>query len=64
MKRLFTFLTLAGFAGVANAHVLDGHSSIFDQLAHQLVGIHHLPVLLIIALGAWLVWRVARRDKS
>ena len=64
MKRLFTFLSFAGIAGVANAHVLDQHRGIVDQLAHQLLGVHHLPVLLIIALGAWLAWRVARRGKS
>ena len=64
MKRLITFLLFAGSAGVVNAHMLDEHRSIFDQLAHQLVGVHHVPMLLLIALGAWLVWRVARRGKS
>jgi hydrogenase/urease accessory protein HupE len=63
MKVLVALLSTAGLAGVANAHVLVESQSLFDQLFHQLVGLHHLPVMLVIGLLVWLVLR-AKRDSS
>ena len=64
MKSLLALLTIAGFAGVANAHMLDESRSLFDQIGHQLLGLHHLPMVLVIALVVWLALRANRRDSS
>ena len=64
MKFLFALASVIGLPAVANAHMLDEHRSLFDQLAHQLVGVHHLPGLAIIVLAAWVLWRVVRNDRA
>ena len=64
MKSLVTLLSIAGLAGVANAHVLEEGHSLGDQVSHQLLSMHHLPMLLVIALVVWLAFRANRRDSS
>ena len=64
MKSLLAFLPIAGFSGVANAHVLEESRSLLDQVSHQLLGVHHLPMVLVIALVVWLALRANRRDSS
>ena len=64
MKSLLTLLSLAGLAGAANAHVLEEGHSLSDQVSHQLLSMHHLPMLLVIALVVWLAFRANRRDSS
>ena len=64
MKSLLASLPIAGFAGVANAHVLEESRSLLDQVSHQLLGLHHLPMVLVIALVVWLALRAKRRDSS
>ena len=61
MKRIFAVLLIAGLAGTANAHMLEEHNGLVAQLTHQLLGLHHLLPLLIIAVAFGLL---ARRKKS
>ena len=64
MKSLLTFLSIAGLSGVANAHVLEEGQSLTDQVTHQLLSMHHTPMLLVILLVVWLAFRANRRDSS
>jgi hypothetical protein len=50
-----------GFASVADAHMLGADEGLFHQLYHQVLGVHHLPILLLIAVAGWLVVRKLRR---
>ncbi len=58
MMRLKTgiFLTIAAFAQ-ANAHTAGGDESIPYELWHQLFGVHHLPVTILLAVGAIMLFR-------
>ena len=62
--RKFPILML-GMATIqtASAHSLDGDASLAQEIAHQLTGAHHLPLLLMVVVGlAALV--LARRGKQ
>lgn len=65
MKKLMTSLILlTGSANVTLAHSLPGDEGLMNQLDHQLLGLHHLPLtLLAIAAGVMLLrhWRLNRR---
>jgi hypothetical protein len=57
MRMITSLLLLAGFAGPAIAHTGDGIP--LAALSHQIFGLHHLPVSIllvvatIIAFGHW-----------
>jgi hypothetical protein len=61
MRTKIAVLMTTGFAGVANAHTLAADEGLFHQLYHQVLGLHHLPILLLIAIAGWLVVRKIRR---
>ncbi len=50
-------------AGVAGAHPLGPEQSLLDQLGHQLIGAHHLPLLLIAVVAVVAVGRLLRRKQ-
>lgn len=61
MRTVLTVILL-GTAGLAGAHTLGAERGIFDQLGHQLLGAHHLPLLLLVAVACVLaVRRYSRR---
>ena len=63
MRSLLAF-TLVALAGAAGAHPLGPEQSFFDQLGHQLLGAHHLPLLLVIAVvGVFAARRLLRRKQ-
>lgn len=64
MKSLLTLVSIAGLAGAADAHVLEESQSLSEQVGHQLLSMHHTPMLLVIALVVWLAFRANRRDSS
>lgn len=60
--RTLLAVILLGAAGLAGAHSLGAERGIFDQLGHQLLGAHHLPLLLLAAVVCVIaVRRIARR---
>ena len=65
MKQLITSLILlAGSTGIAGAHTLAGDEGLVTQLDHQLLGLHHLPLtVLLIVIGVILFrrWRALRK---
>ena len=63
--RTLLAVILLGTAGLAGAHTLGAESGIFDQLGHQLLGAHHLPLLLLVAVVCvFAVRRLARRQQD
>ena len=62
MKRFIASLVLlTGSFGTAVAHTLPGDEGLLQQLDHQLLGLHHLPLtILLIVVGVALFrrWRV------
>jgi hypothetical protein len=65
MKRLITSLILlAGSTGIAGAHTLAGGDGLLAQLDHQLLGVYHLPLtVLLIVIGVILLrrWRAVKK---
>jgi hypothetical protein len=59
MKRIGTSLVLlAGLASTANAHTLAANEGLLLRLDHQLLGLHHLPLtILLVVAGIWLFIR-------
>lgn len=68
MKRLMTSLVLlAGTSGIALAHNLPGDEGLITQLDHQLLGLHHLPLtILLVIAGIWLFrrWSATRKPEE
>jgi hypothetical protein len=62
MKRLLTLTLLA--APVAQAHTLDPAGGVFTALWHELLGLHHLPLtllLVVVGIGLFRVWKKKAR---
>ncbi len=57
-------ITLVAIAGTAGAHPLGPEQSLFDQLLHQLLGGHHLPLLLIAVVAGAVTARALLRRKQ
>jgi hypothetical protein len=64
MRLLLSLFLLAGLSRVAEAHTLGGDDGILVQLGHQLLGLHHLPLTLLLIVGGILLfryWRAVRK---
>jgi len=59
MKRIATgLILLTGLAGTASAHTLAIDEGLLLRLDHQLLGLHHLPLtILLVVAGVWLFQR-------
>ncbi len=58
------FVLLMIFPIAASAHVLDSIHGVITQLTHQLVGLHHLPMtILLVVIGAALFWSWRKRTR-
>lgn len=56
---------LLGTAGLAGAHSLGAERGIFEQLGHQLLGGHHLPLLLLVAVACvFALRRISHRQRD
>ena len=64
MRLISSLIVLIGTANVAAAHSLDGKYGLADQLTHQVLGSHHLPVTLILIVAGLVVLRVAYRKAA
>ena len=62
MRSLLALVVL-GAAGIAAAHPLGPEQGLLDQLGHQLLGSHHLPLLLIIVAGLLAARGLLRRKQ-
>ncbi len=51
MRLLITLLSVAAVAPAAVAHTLGPDEGFALQIAHQLTGPHHLPLMLLVAAG-------------
>jgi len=64
MRLLLSLFLLAGVSRIAVAHTLGNEDGFVVQLWHQLLGLHHFPLtVLLIVAGTLLLlnWRKARR---
>lgn len=55
MRMITSLLLMTGFAGTAMAHTGDG--VLLATLSHQVVGLHHLPVSILLVVVAVFVFR-------
>ena len=63
MKRTLTTFLLAGIAPVAGAHTLDPSGGLVTAISHELLGVHHLPMtLIVVAIGV--AWYRSRKKKT
>jgi len=48
MRQQAGLLLLIAFMGTAGAHELAGDAGILERLWHEIIGLHHLPVTVIL----------------
>ena len=61
MRMITTLLLLTGFAGTAMAHTGDG--VLPAALTHQVFGLHHLPVSMLLVIVTAFAFRRWHRSK-
>jgi len=64
MRLFLSLLLLAGVSRVAFAHTLGNEDGVLVQLWHQLLGLHHLPLTVLLIVACLMIlrnWRKARR---
>jgi len=68
MRLILISYLVSGVAGVAGAHAHSGDESLPLQLGHQLLGLHHLPLMAILLFAGIVFYRSlhksARRDSG
>ena len=65
MKKLISGLTLfAGLPAVASAHTLAGDEGLITQLQHELLGVHHLPLTILLVVVGVVAYRSLRARKK
>ena len=57
MRLVTTLIAAAGFPGFVLAHELPPEAGELAQLAHHTLSLHHLPALVLIAVGGIILWR-------
>ena len=62
MRFLLVFTSLFATFESALAHPLGSEATVGEQLAHQALGVHHFPLLLLIVIVAIAVVRKLRKD--
>jgi len=64
MRLFLSLLLLAGVSRIASAHTLGNEDGVLAQLWHQMLGLHHFPLtVLLIVAGIMVIrrWRITRR---
>lgn len=64
MLRATAILVLALVCQNAGAHLLDEHQDLSTQLAHQVVGGHHLPITILSLLFGVLTLYLLRLSRN
>jgi len=62
MRLLLSLILFAGVSRMATAHTLGSEDGVIVQLWHQILGLHHLPLtVLLIVAGVILLrhWRAS-----
>ncbi len=63
--RLLTMIGLiTGFSGIAMAHELPGDETLFSQLVHPILSLHHLPALMMLLIAAAIMYRQSSKNRS
>jgi len=57
MRNLLSLFFLAGMTRVADAHTLAADDGLIGPLLHQILGLHHLPLALLLIAGGILLFR-------
>ncbi len=64
MKKILGLFFLAGMTRVADAHTVAADDGLIGSLLHQILGLHHLPLTLLLIAGGILLfrhWRALRK---
>jgi hydrogenase/urease accessory protein HupE len=64
MRKYLTAFLLMAMTPVASAHTAPSEDGLVSQLAHQLLGWHHLPLTLLILVVGVLALRVWYKKSS
>lgn len=64
MRSLLSTCLFLAISASASAHTLAEEAGTLAQLAHQVFGSHHMPMLLVFLIVGLLVLRARRRAKS
>jgi hypothetical protein len=64
MRRLISTCLILAVSGSASAHTLAEEAGTIAQLAHQLFGSHHMPLVLLLLAVGLLVLRARRESNS
>ena len=64
MQRLAALCMLIATPGMAGAHETAGDASIVERLGHEIFGLHHLPVSIILVVACVLLYRMRARKAS
>lgn len=60
MQRLTMILLATAVSATSNAHELPGS----EGRLHEILSLHHLPALLLLAVGAAILLRAMRRSRQ
>jgi len=64
MRKILTLFLFAGVARVADAHTLASDDGLPLQLLHQVLGLHHFALTVILIVAGMVFLRLYyRRDK-
>ena len=64
MRQLTGLFLLIALAGTAGAHETAGNVGILERLGHEVFGLHHLPVTLILVGVILTLYRMRRKRVS
>jgi hydrogenase/urease accessory protein HupE len=64
MRKFPALFLLMAMMPVANAHTTASEDGFLVQLLHQFLGLHHLPLTLLIVVGGALALRAWRRKST
>ena len=61
MRLFLSLLLLAGVSRIASAHTLGNEDGVLVQLWHQLLGLHHLPLTVLLIVAGIMLFRSWRK---
>ena len=64
MRLFLSMLLLAAVSRIASAHTLGSEDGVLVQLWHQLLGLHHFPLTILLLVAGIVVlrhWKKTRR---